>query len=144
MKSAILSVGTELLFGQITNTNTVYLSQKLNFMGIDVMYHETVGDNPEQVKQVMHRMLEEVDMIITTGGLGPTQDDLTKEMAAEVMGCELKLNVPALARLKSYFIRTGRTMSYNNMKQARLPESKDGDILTYNGGTAPGCIFEKN
>ncbi len=144
MKSAILSVGTELLFGQITNTNTVYLSQKLNFMGIDVMYHETVGDNPERVKQVMHRMLEEVDMIITTGGLGPTQDDLTKEMAAEVMGCELKLNVPALAKLKSYFISTGRNMSYNNMKQAWLPEAKDGIVLPNNGGTAPGCIFEKN
>ncbi|MBR1992999.1 MAG: competence/damage-inducible protein A, partial [Firmicutes bacterium] len=68
MRSAILSVGTELLFGQVTNTNTVYLSQKLNFMGIDVMHHETIGDNPERMKQVMRRMLDEVELIITTGG----------------------------------------------------------------------------
>ncbi|MBR6701171.1 MAG: competence/damage-inducible protein A [Firmicutes bacterium] len=144
MRSAILSVGTELLFGQVTNTNTVYLSQKLNFMGIDVMHHETIGDNPERMKQVMHRMLDEVELIITTGGLGPTQDDLTKEMAAEVMGCELKLDQASLEKIKGYFDRTGRTMTENNVKQAWLPAKEDGIILPNNGGTAPGCIFEKN
>lgn len=144
MKSAILSVGTEILFGQITNTNTVYLSRKLNFMGIDVMYHETVGDNPNRVKQVMRRLLDEVDIIITTGGLGPTQDDLTKEMAAEVMGCELVLHRESLDKIKGYFVRTGRTMSENNVKQAMLPAEGDGIILPNNGGTAPGCIFEKS
>lgn len=143
MRSAILSVGTEILFGQITNTNTVYLSRKLNFMGIDVMYHETVGDNPDRVKQVMRRMLDEVDIIITTGGLGPTQDDLTKEMAAEVMGCELILHEESLEKIRGYFTRTGRVMSENNVKQAMLPVD-DGIILPNNGGTAPGCIFEKN
>lgn len=143
MRSAVLSVGTEILFGQITNTNTVYLSRKLNFMGIDVMYHETVGDNPERVKQVMRRMLGEVDLIITTGGLGPTQDDLTKEMAAEVMGCELRLHEESLEKIRGYFTRTGRVMSENNVKQAMLPVD-DGIILPNNGGTAPGCIFEKN
>ncbi|MBE6020597.1 MAG: competence/damage-inducible protein A [Clostridiales bacterium] len=144
MRSAILSVGTELLFGQVTNTNTVYLSQKLNFMGIDVMHHETIGDNPERMKQVMHRMLDEVELIITTGGLGPTQDDLTKEMAAEVMGCELKLDQASLDKIKGYFDRTGRVMTENNVKQAWLPVKEDGIILPNNGGTAPGCIFEKN
>jgi len=144
VRSAILSVGTELLFGQVTNTNTVYLSQKLNFMGIDVMHHETIGDNPERMKQVMHRMLDEVELIITTGGLGPTQDDLTKEMAAEVMGCELKLDQASLDKIKGYFDRTGRVMTENNVKQAWLPVKEDGIILPNNGGTAPGCIFEKN
>ena len=112
-------------------------------MGIDVMYHETVGDNPERVKQVMRRMLGEVDLIITTGGLGPTQDDLTKEMAAEVMGCELRLHEESLEKIRGYFTRTGRVMSENNVKQAMLPVD-DGIILPNNGGTAPGCIFEKN
>lgn len=144
MRSAILSVGTELLFGQVTNTNTVYLSQKLNFMGIDVMHHETIGDNPQRMKQVMTRMLDEVELIITTGGLGPTQDDLTKEMAAEVMGCELKLDQASLDKIKGYFDRTGRVMTENNVKQAWLPVKEDGIILPNNGGTAPGCIFEKN
>ena len=80
MKTAILSIGTELLFGQITNTNTVYLSQQLNMLGFDVMYHYTVGDNPERVEDMIKLALKDCDMVITTGGLGPTQDDLTKEV----------------------------------------------------------------
>ena len=89
MKTAILSVGTELLFGQITNTNTVYLSQQLNMLGHDVMYHYTVGDNPDRVADMMKLAFEDCDMILTTGGLGPTQDDLTKEVACRVMGDKL-------------------------------------------------------
>ena len=143
MRSAIFSVGTEILFGQITNTNTVYLSQKLNQMGIDVLYHETVGDNPGRVKEVLARLLTEVDLVITTGGLGPTQDDLTKEMAAEVMGVELKIDEESLEKIRSYFAKTGRTMTDNNIKQANLPAS-DGFILPNNAGTAPGCVFEKD
>lgn len=143
MKSAILAVGTELLFGQVTNTNAVYISQKLNLMGIDVMYHSTVGDNPERAKHELRRLLEEVDIVITTGGLGPTQDDLTKEMAAEVMGVELKLDREALKTLEGFFIRLGREMTENNIKQVMLPE-KYGFALPNNGGTAPGCVFEKN
>ncbi len=143
MKSAILSVGTELLFGQVTNTNTVYLSQKLNLMGIDVMYHSTVGDNPERAKHELRRLLEEVDLVITTGGLGPTQDDLTKEMAAEVMGVELVLDKEELKKLESFFIKLGREMTENNIKQVMLPVT-DGFALPNNGGTAPGCVFEKN
>lgn len=144
LKSAILSVGTELLFGQITNTNTVYLSQKLNLLGIDVMYHETVGDNPGRVKEVMKRLLSEVDLIITTGGLGPTQDDLTKEMAAEVMGAELVLHEDAFENLKAMFMRLKREMTHNNVKQVYLPKPEDGRVFPNNGGTAPGCCFKKN
>ena len=90
MKATILSVGTELLFGQVTNTNTVYLSQQLNLLGIDVMYHSTVGDNPERLADMMKRAFEDCDLVLTTGGLGPTQDDLTKEIACDVMGDELR------------------------------------------------------
>ncbi|MBR6504078.1 MAG: competence/damage-inducible protein A, partial [Firmicutes bacterium] len=143
MRSAVFSVGTEILFGQIVNTNTVYLSQKLNQMGIDVLYHETVGDNPGRVKEVLARLLTEVDLVITTGGLGPTQDDLTKEMAAEVMGVELKIHEESLEKIRSYFVKSGRTMTENNIKQAMLPAS-DGFILPNDAGTAPGCVFEKN
>ena len=89
MKTAILSVGTELLFGQITNTNTVYLSQQLNMLGFDVMYHYTVGDNPERVADMINLAFEDCDIVLTTGGLGPTQDDLTKEVACKVLGDEL-------------------------------------------------------
>ena len=89
MKTAILSVGTELLFGQITNTNTVYLSQQLNLLGFDVMYHYTVGDNPERVAEMIRLAFKDCDLVLTTGGLGPTQDDLTKEVACRVLGDEL-------------------------------------------------------
>ena len=89
MKTAVLSVGTELLFGQITNTNTVFLSKELNNMGLDVMYHYTVGDNPGRLADMIRMALEDVDMILVTGGLGPTQDDLTKEVACQVFGDEL-------------------------------------------------------
>lgn len=143
MKSAIFSVGTEILFGQITNTNTVYLSRQLNQMGIDVLYHETVGDNPGRVKEVLSRLLTEVDLVITTGGLGPTQDDLTKEMAAEVMGVELKLHEESLEMIRTFFEKLGREMTENNIKQAMLPE-ENGFILPNDAGTAPGCVFEKD
>ena len=89
MNTAVLSVGTELLFGQITNTNTVFLSKELNNMGLDVMYHYTVGDNPGRLTDMIRMALEDVDMILVTGGLGPTQDDLTKEVACQVFGDEL-------------------------------------------------------
>lgn len=89
MRAAVLSVGTELLFGQVVNTNTVYLSQQLNAMGFDVMYHYTVGDNPERLKEIIELAFKDCDLIITTGGLGPTQDDLTKEIVCETMGLSL-------------------------------------------------------
>ena len=81
-KAAIISVGTELLMGEITNTNTVFLSQKLNDLGIDVLFHHTVGDNPGRLSLVLKESLAECDLIITTGGLGPTCDDLTKQILA--------------------------------------------------------------
>ena len=80
MKVAIIAVGTELLFGQTVNTNAVYLSRELNLMGFDVMYHHTVGDNPARLVEMLNVAYKDCDMVITTGGLGPTQDDLTKEI----------------------------------------------------------------
>ena len=86
MKSAILTVGTEILFGSILNTNAQYLSEQLRLIGHDVMYHFTVGDNPARLKDLLAYAYHDCDLVITTGGLGPTEDDLTKEMIAEYFG----------------------------------------------------------
>lgn len=141
MKSTIISVGTELLFGQIVNTNTVYLSQELNHLGIDVLYHHTVGDNPKRLQDALEHAFMECDLIITTGGLGPTQDDLTKEIAAKALEDELVLHQPSLDRIASYFQRVGRPMTENNKKQAYLPQR--ATIFENNAGTAPGFALEK-
>lgn len=142
MKTAILSVGTELLFGQITNTNTVYLSNKLNMLGYDVMYHYTVGDNPERVFDMINLAFEDCDLVLTTGGLGPTQDDLTKEVACEVMGDELVLDDDVMEELVSYFKNLGREMTENNKKQAILPSR--AKVFHNDAGTAPGFALEKD
>jgi len=142
MKSAILSVGTELLFGQITNTNSVFLSQQLNNLGIDVMYHYTVGDNPGRLKEMIRQAFTDCDLIITTGGLGPTQDDLTKEIAAEVLHDELVLHEELLQRLEAYFKRINRVMTDNNKKQAYLPSR--AVVFDNDAGTAPGFALEEN
>jgi len=141
MKCTILSVGTELLFGSILNTNTVYLSQQMNEMGIDVMYHMTVGDNPLRLKDMIRHAYVDCDMIITTGGLGPTQDDLTKEMIAEAFGEEIITFPEQLEILQNHFKRYDRPMTENNLKQANFPKS--AMIFPNPNGTAPGFALEK-
>jgi len=140
LRSIILSVGTELLFGQITNTNSVYLSQQLNALGIDVMYHFTVGDNPKRVEETLKLALENSDIVITTGGLGPTQDDLTKEIVAKVMENELVLHKQSLEHIEHFFNRLKRVMTDNNIKQAYLPER--AIVFENDAGTAPGFALE--
>ena len=98
-RATIISVGTELLMGEITNTNTVFLSRRLNDHGIDVLYHHTVGDNPARLTRVLREAMADTDLIITTGGLGPTQDDMTKEVVCQVFGDELVMNEEWLALL---------------------------------------------
>lgn len=142
MKSAILSVGTELLFGQITNTNSVYISRQLNMLGIDVMYHYTVGDNPERLAEMIRQAFTDCDLIITSGGLGPTQDDLTKEIAAEVLHDELVLNEKILNDLETYFKKMNRVMTENNKKQAYLPSR--AVMFDNDAGTAPAFALEEN
>jgi nicotinamide-nucleotide amidase len=142
MKSAILSVGTELLFGQITNTNSVFLSQQLNDLGIDVMYHYTVGDNPKRLAEMIKQAFTDCDLILTTGGLGPTQDDLTKEIAAEVLHDELVLHEDLLKGLEDYFSQINREMTENNKKQAYLPSR--ALMFDNDAGTAPGFALEEN
>ncbi len=142
MKSSILSVGTELLFGQITNTNTVYLSQQLNLLGIDVLSHHTVGDNSMRLSHMIKQAFQDCDLIITTGGLGPTQDDLTKEIACEVMDDRLVPHPPSMEKLESYFKKLNRQMTENNWKQAYFPSK--ATVFPNDQGTAPGFALEKD
>lgn len=142
MKTSIIAVGTELLFGQTVNTNAAFLSEQLNLMGFDVMYHFVVGDNPYRLKAKLAEAFEDTDLVLLTGGLGPTQDDLTKEMVAEYMGVGMYRDEKVMADLESFFVQRGRTMTENNIKQAYLPE---GCTPLYNAsGTAPGFALEKD
>ena len=139
-KAAIISVGTELLMGEITNTNTVFLSQKLNDLGIDVLFHHTVGDNPGRLSLVLKEFLAECDLIITTGGLGPTQDDMTKEVVCKIMRDELVMNEKWLAYLYKRYERRGRKMTDNNRKQALIPSR--ATMLFNEVGSAPGFVLK--
>ena len=143
MKAEIIAVGTELLLGDILNTNAQFLAQELANLGIEVYYQTVVGDNPKRLTDTIFHAFSRADFIITTGGLGPTEDDLTKETAAEYFGERLVLDERALGRIRKYFDRTGRTMTENNVKQAMVPE-KNGTVLYNDNGTAPGIIMEKN
>ena len=139
MKAAIFAVGTELLFGQTVNTNAVYLSKELNIMGFDVLYHFTVGDNYERLRESVEYALKDCNILITTGGLGPTQDDLTKELLADMFDDQLVLHQPSLEHIKKLFDRMHFEMTENNIKQAYMPQN--GIVLKNDQGTAPGCIF---
>ena len=142
MRTSIIAVGTELLFGQTVNTNASYLSENLNLMGFDVMYHFVVGDNPGRLRDKLAEAFRDTDLVLLTGGLGPTQDDLTKEIVAEYMGADLYEDKRVSADLKAFFEKRGGIMPENNMKQALLP---DGCTPFYNAsGTAPGFALAKD
>ncbi len=142
MIAEIISVGTELLMGQIVNTNSRYLSQRLSELGVNVYFETTVGDNAQRLFETIQTALSRSDIVILTGGLGPTDDDITKETAARVMGKNLVLHTPSAEAIKEYFENRGIVMPENNTKQAMLPD--DGIILENDFGTAPGCIMEKD
>ncbi len=143
MKAEILAVGTELLLGDILNTNAQFLAQELAALGIEVYYQTVVGDNPKRLEDTIFHAFSRADLIITTGGLGPTEDDLTKETAAKYFGENLVLDEKVLAQIEKFFKRIGREMTENNVKQAMVPE-KNGVVLYNENGTAPGIIIEKN
>lgn len=142
MKTAILTVGTEILFGQIVNTNAAFLSQELQNMGYDVMYHYSVGDNPGRLKELINFAFHDCDLILTTGGLGPTQDDLTKEVIAEAMGDVIVENEECMKALLDNYKKAGRTMTPNNLKQGYMPSR--ARVLPNDAGTAPGFALEKD
>lgn len=138
----IISVGTEILLGDIVNTDAQFLSVELAKMGISVLHQTTVGDNPDRLRNVLKIAAERSDIIIASGGLGPTPDDLTKEICCEFLEKECVLHKESLDRMESYFSSKGLSMSENNKKQAMLPV--DGVIFPNDNGTAPGCAIEKD
>lgn len=142
MSAEIISVGTELLMGNIVNTNAQYISQRLADLGIDCYIQTTVGDNHDRLVEAVHNSLRRADIVILTGGLGPTADDLTKETVADAFGKKLVLDEASLEYIKHRFAKMGHIMTPNNIKQAYFPE---GCIILPNpNGTAPGCIVESD
>lgn len=142
MKAEIISIGTELLLGQITDTNASYLAGELPALGIDLYFISQVGDNLGRLVDTLHRAEQRSDVIIMTGGLGPTEDDVTREAIAATMGEEMAVQPDLEADLRAYFQRRGREMTTSNLKQATLIPS--ASALPNPVGTAPGWWVEKN
>jgi len=140
MDAEIIAVGSELLLGQIVNTNARFLSQQLAGLGINVYFHTVVGDNPGRLKAAIEIAEKRAKMIIFTGGLGPTKDDLTKETIARHLGKELVMDQTALESIELYFKRTNRVMTDNNKKQALVLEGSH--ILPNDHGMAPGMVVK--
>ena len=137
----IIAVGTELLLGNITNTNASEISRALSAVGVNVFWHTVVGDNPERLREALKIARKRVDVILTTGGLGPTYDDLTKQTVCETFGKPLVLREDVLEHIRTYFARNVHlTMPENNRQQAEFPA--DCVIFDNPVGTAPGCAFE--
>ena len=140
MNAELIAVGTEILLGEIVNTDAQVISKGLSELGFNVFYQTVVGDNPDRLRQVIETARSRADIIITTGGLGPTLDDLTKETLAAVFGKKMALHRPSLDRIRDFFATIGREMTPNNEKQAWLPEGCT--VFVNEWGTAPGCAFE--
>lgn len=139
----IICVGTEILLGDIVNTNAQFLARQLSHLGLDCFYQTVVGDNPERIRAALDVAYSRSDMVILTGGLGPTKDDLTKEMLMKYFHKEVILDEKALSLMESRLLSRGFTgISDSQKKQAYVPK---GSIIMYNHhGTAPGCIMEHN
>lgn len=136
----IISIGSELLLGQIVDTNAAWMAQRLSEQGINLFYKTIVGDNPKRMNEVLAQALDRADIVITGGGLGPTQDDLTRESIADVTGRKLITSPELLSELENRFQKRGMIMTKNNERQARLP---NGAIPVRNpNGTAPSFIVE--
>lgn len=140
MVCEIICVGTELLLGSVVNTNAAFISEKLSTMGISLYRQTVVGDNFQRIKDALNLAFKSADLVIMSGGLGPTQDDLTKEAACEYFGQKMVLHHPSLDRIKSYF--NDKPLSKFNEKQAMFPVN--AIVLDNDNGTAPGAILEKD
>lgn len=142
MNSEIIAVGTELLHGDIANTNAQYISKELAKIGIDVYYHTVVGDNRARIKNIFEIASNRADIIICTGGLGPTKDDITKEVLAEYLDIPMVFDQSSKQHIEEIFSSRNRIMTDNNLRQAYFP--KGAKILNNENGTANACILEKS
>src|SRR4051812_14923535 len=136
MRAEIVSIGTELLLGTITDTNASYLAQQLAALGIDCYYVSQVGDNLDRLVETLRRAWDRSDLIVTTGGVGPTQDDLTREAIAALLGETMTVDPTLESELRAFFVRRGVDMTQTNLKQASLIPS--AQTLPNPIGTAPG------
>ena len=141
LTAEIICVGTELLMGQVLNTNEQYIASHLTEAGIALNHSSVVGDNPERLKDSLNLAKSRADIIIMTGGLGPTDDDLTKETVAERFNKKLVFHSECMEQMVLYLKESGRNLTKNNEKQAYLPEGCI--VIENNNGTAPGCIIEE-
>ncbi len=139
MNAEILCVGTELLLGDIVNTNSAYIARELAAIGVGVYYQSVVGDNTERLKSSLRLAFSRADIVVMTGGLGPTYDDLTKETVAEYFGVPMEMDETSLKSIRSFFDKIGHTMTKNNEKQALMP--KGAVVFKNNHGTAPGLAI---
>ena len=142
MDAEIIAVGTELLLGDVLNTNAQYLSKELAGLGMNLYFQTVVGDNRVRLLQAYRNAFARADLVIATGGLGPTEDDLTKEAAAEYFHREMVLHQESLDRITGFFKTNKFAMTENNVKQAYIPAG--ATILPNEKGTAPGCVIEEN
>jgi len=142
MNAEIICIGTEILLGQILNTNQQWLSLRLSELGIDVYHQSTVGDNPQRLAQAIRQGLDRSDIVITTGGLGPTVDDITLEVISDVLSKEPIYNKKIADQIKSHFRSQRLKMPRENLRQAFIPEG--AKILENSVGTAPGFIIDEN
>ncbi len=142
MTVEIIAVGTEILLGNIVNTNAAYLAEKCAGLGLSCYHQDVVGDNEERLMETIRLALTRADIILLSGGLGPTQDDLTKEAAAKVMGKALYLHEPSREAIRQFFAERNLEITENNWKQAMVPEGCT--VVENPGGTAPGIIMAEN
>jgi nicotinamide-nucleotide amidase len=142
VRAEVVGVGTELLLGQIANTNAQWISERLAEIGVDVLFHDVVGDNHERIVEVLRLAVGRSDAVIVTGGLGPTQDDITREAVAEVAGVRLVRRAEIEEWLRRRFERMGRDMPASNLRQADVPEG--AEVIENERGSAPGLIVGAN
>ncbi|MCF6365193.1 MAG: competence/damage-inducible protein A [Bacteroidales bacterium] len=142
MKADIITIGDEILIGQITDTNSQWIAEQLNLVGFEIRQITTVGDDKLQIKKILNDISAQTDLVIITGGLGPTEDDITKETLTEYFNTDLKLNKDVLSDVKEFVQSKGFSLNERNIKQAEVPANCK--IIRNENGTAPGMWFEKN
>lgn len=140
MKVEVITTGTELLLGEILNTNFTYLARELNQRGFDVLYQTTVGDNPGRLREVLATAANRADIVITSGGLGPTRGDITKELVAEYCGTDLYMDLEVWNHIHTFLSKRNVCISGNNDKQAMVPSG--ALVLKNEVGTAPALVLE--
>lgn len=142
MRAEILGVGTEILLGQICNNNATWMSERLAEIGVDVLHHQAVGDNEERIAAAFRLALARADIVLSTGGLGPTQDDVTREGLARALGVRLVRHPEIESFLREKYLELGRSMPESNLQQCDVPEG--ARYLLPDRGTAPGLIFDRD